>query len=263
MTETPLSPTSSYNLEFYKKQAKALLKAARAGDPAANARLKRYGDHEEPALHTAQRAIAREQGFLSWPKFQAFIIESRLDIQGLVARFVDAATSDIARARDILADHPDVATAGVYPALVLGNWQRVAETIEEDPDWVTEKSGPENVEPLVYVCFSRFAHGRSERAPQLALTARLLLSRGADPDTALESEDGRLSCLYAASGLLNNSELTQLLLEAGADPNDGESLYHATEHRDLTCLKLLLEHGARVTGSNAIKHMLDSERAEG
>ena len=40
-------------------------------------------------------------------------------------------------------------------------------------------------------------------------------------------------------------ELTRLLLEAGADPDDGESLYHATEAEDPECLQLLLEHGAQ------------------
>jgi len=219
MTEIPLTQVSSVNLEYYKKQAKALLKARRAGDPVARDRMHRFETGEEPALHVAQRAIAHEQGFASWPKFQAFIIESSLDFQGLVARFIDAATSDGRRAADMLADHPEIAGAGVYAALVLGDWQRVAEAIAADPDWVNTKSGPENVEPLVYVCFSRFAHPRNERAPGLALTARLLLENGADPDTAAEVGDDRLSCLYAASGLLNNAELTRLLLDAGADPN--------------------------------------------
>lgn len=263
MTDTPLTPTASLNLEFYKKQAKALLKAARSGDPAARGRLRRHEDGEEPALHVAQRAIAREQGFASWPKFQAFIIESKLDFQGLVERFISAATSDGRRARDLLADHPQIETAGVYVALVLGDWERVAEAIAADPDWVTTRSGPENVEPLVYVCFSRFGHPRSRRAPKLALTARLLLENGADPDTAFEGDDGRLSCLYAASGLLNNTELTRMLLDAGADPNDGESLYHACEHPDLACLRLLLEHGGDANTVNVLKHMLDYENPEG
>ncbi len=263
MTDTPLTPVASLNLEFYKKQAKALLKSARSGDPAVRARMRPYEDGEEPALHVAQRVIAREQGFASWPKFQAFIIESKLDFQGLVARFIDAATSDGRRARALLAEHPEIAGAGVYVALVLGDWEKVAEAIAADPDWVNAKSGPENVEPLAYACFSRFAHPRSQRAPRLAMTVRLLLENGADPDTAIDNDHGRLSCLYAASGLLNNTELTRLLLEAGANTEDGESLYHACEHPDLACLRLLLEHGANADGVNVLKHMLDWESPEG
>lgn len=264
MIQKPLSAVADRNIDFYRKQAKALLKAVRSGDRGANDRLRAIGaDVSEPALHMAQLAIAREQGFVSWPRFHAFLTESNLDFQALTERFIDAATSDSRRAHDILADHPEIAQAGVYTALVLGDWRTVAAAIDADPDWILRKSGPQNCEPIVYVCFSRFAHPRSERHADLALTLRLLLNRGADADTAAETEDGPLSCLYAAAGLLGNADMTEILLDAGADPNDGESLYHATEHSDLSCLKLLLDHGARVSGSNALKHMLDREDSEG
>ena len=268
MTPKPLSETASLNIEFYRKAAKALLKAARAGDRGANDRLKAAGTTGEApkdvhVLHVAQLAIAREQGFASWPRFVAFITESNLDVQGLVARFLATAIADPLRARDLLADHPELRGAGFHVALVLGRWQQVAEAIEADPALATRPGGPNAVEPLVYACFSRFGHVRAPEAADLALTVRLLLRHGADPDTALMSEHGPLSCLYAACGLNGNVEITRLLLEAGADPNDGESLYHATEQPDLACLKRLLDHGAQVTGSNAIKHILDWEGPDG
>ena len=53
--------------------------------------------------------------------------------------------------------------------------------------------------------------------------------------------------------------MTALLLAAGANPDDGESVYHATETSDLTCLRLLLDAGARVEGTNALAHALDTE----
>jgi ankyrin repeat protein len=46
-----------------------------------------------------------------------------------------------------------------------------------------------------------------------------------------------------------------MLLKAGADPNDGESLYHSLENPD--CTRLLLRYGARVTGTNALRRALD------
>ncbi len=264
MIPKPLSAVADRNIDVYRKQAKALLKSARSGDRAANDRLHAVESTvSEPALHVAQLAIAREQGFASWPRFHAFLTESNLDFQTLGDRFIEAATSDGRHARDMLADHPEIAEAGVYAALVLGDWRTVAAAIDADPDWVTRKSGPQACEPIVYVCFSRFAHPRSERRADLALTLRLLLNRGADADTAIEGEHGPLSCLYAVSGLLGNADMTEILLDAGADPNDGESLYHSTEHADLACMTLLLAHGARVAGSNALKHMLDREDAEG
>ena len=260
------------NLEFYRKQAKALLKTSLAGDSAAAQRLLRYVPQLSqpaagpPALHDAQLAVAREQGFPNWPRFKAFIVESRLNFQELVASFIDAAVSDEQRANAILAEHPKVAGAGLYVALVLGDWKQVDRTLSENPALVQEKSGPQNCEPLLYVCFSRYANGRSERAADLAETARVLLRHGADPNTSFISDDlpdNPLPCLYAATGLNNNPALASVLLEAGANPNDTESLYHSTEHPDLACMKLLLRYGAKPAGKNAVKHMLDREDTEG
>src|SRR5207302_771718 len=58
-------------------------------------------------------------------------------------------------------------------------------------------------------------------------------------------------------------DLGLALLEAGANPNDGESLYHSTEHPDLACMKLLLRYGAEPNCANALKHILDREDREG
>jgi ankyrin repeat protein len=265
------------NLEYYRKQAKALLRTSQAGDASALQRLLRYSPRLNqlgnstagsavPALHDAQLAIAREQGFPSWARFKAFLVETRLDFRRLAARFVDAAVSDWQRAEAILAAHPRISDAGFYVALVLGDWNRVERRLTELPRVVNEKGGSQNWEPLLYVCFSRYANRRSSRAGDLAETARILLRHGADPNAMFVPEDipsNPLSCLYGAAGLNNNPALALSLLEAGANPNDSESLYHSTEHRDLACTKLLLGQGATPTGTNALKHMLDREDIEG
>jgi ankyrin repeat protein len=255
--------------EYYRKQAKALLKAARSGDAAALERLSRQAPKFDPAapkLHDAQLTIAREQGFGSWPRFRAFLIRRGPGEHSLAATFIDAAVSDLARAEQILAAHPEISGAGFYAALVLGDGPEVERALRETPALAAGPSGPQNMEPLLYVCFSRFGHGASRRAGDLAATARILLRYGADPNARFippDLPDNPLSCLYAAAGLNNNPALALALLEAGANPNDSESLYHATEHGDLACLKLLLRHGARPAGTNALKHMLDREDLEG
>lgn len=178
----------------------------------------------------------------------------------LVAAFIDAAVSDLRRAEEILIQHPAIAEAGFHVALVLGNAKEVERTLTKD------RGGPRNWEPLLYVCFSRYAHANSSRSAGLVETARILLRHGADPNAAVIPEgisDNPLSCLYAAVGVNNNPALAQALLEAGANPNDSESLYHSTEHRDLVCMKLLLRHGATPHGTNALKHMLDREDIAG
>jgi ankyrin repeat protein len=258
------------NLEYYRRQAKALLRAGKAGQAKALQRIRLYSfklNHTElPALHDAQLTIARELGFPGWPSFKSFITESNLNFQELVAAFIDAAVSDGTRAEALLTANPKIAEAGFYVALVLGDWRQVERTIVEAPALVHARSGPQNCEPLIYVCFSRFADGKATRAPKLAETARVLLRHGADPNAFLLPRDlpnNPLSCLYAATGLNNNADLGLALLEDGANPNDNESLYHATEHHDLASMKVLLRYGAKPNGSNALKHMLDREDTEG
>ncbi|HEY3457077.1 MAG TPA: ankyrin repeat domain-containing protein [Bryobacteraceae bacterium] len=256
------------NLEYFRKAAKALLKAAQSGDASALERLTRYSvkTDQEPALHQAQLAIAREQGFASWPRFRAFLQESSLNTRGLADEFVRHALSDLRRAEEMLAQHPEIAGVDLYSALVVGDVRRVERALAESPDLAKAKGGPRIWEPLLYVCFSRFAHGRSSRAGDLVETARALLASGADPNTSYIDErweDNPLSCLYAATGLNDNPALGRLLLAAGARPDDGESVYHSTEHSDLICLRLLFEYGASLRGTNALKHMLDREDMEG
>ncbi len=257
------------NLEFYRKQAKALLRSAQSGDETALARLSKHSTRFDPAapkLHDAQFAIAREEGFPSWPRFRAFLVQSGLEDRGLTAAFIDAALSDLRRATEILAQHPSIKDGGFYVDLVLGNATAVEQVVAADPGMVRPPSGPQNLTPLIYTCFSRFARPASGYAGGLVETARRLLRHGADPNATwvpTDHPDYPLSCVYAASGLNNNPELTRLLLEAGANPNDNESLYHATEHADLVCLKLLLQYGAKPERTNALKHILDREDLEG
>jgi hypothetical protein len=158
--------------------------------------------------------------------------------------FVLAATGrHRTRAEALLAAYPDIGE-DAWARLVLGRgW-------EGDPN---EAGGPRDWAPLVYVCHSCFAS---------AELARALLRRGADPNASFVNEHGHMSALYGAAGVAHDPELTRLLLEAGADPDDGESLYHATEAEEPACLALLLGHGAQPNGTNALAHALDEERLE-
>jgi len=51
------------------------------------------------------------------------------------------------------------------------------------------------------------------------------------------------AAIYGAAAVAQAAGLTRLLLERGADPNDGETAYHVVETRDHTVLTILLESG--------------------
>jgi ankyrin repeat protein len=221
------------NLEQLRKQAKELVKAARAGDETA---LRRLGGRE-PILANAQFALAREHGYRSWPALVA-AAEASVD------SFVEAATNGRRdRADALLAARPEN-ERDPWARLVLGRgW-------DGDPN---RPGGPRNWAPILYVCHSVYANVE---------LVRQLLARGADPNATFTNEYGEMSALYGAAGVVHDPELTRVLLEAGADPNDGESVYHSLEAKDPECLRLLLDHGAETRGTNGLAHALDYDRIE-
>jgi ankyrin repeat protein len=221
------------NLEQLRKQAKELVKAARGGDAAA---LERLGGRE-PILANAQLVLAREHGHASWP---ALVRAAEASVDSFVRAATDGRR---ARADALLAARPEIGR-DPWARLVLGRgW-------EGDPN---EPGGPRGWAPLLYVCHSVYAS---------VDLARELLRRGADPDASAQEEWGTTTALHGAAGVVHHPELTRLLLEAGANPDDDESLYHSVEADGPECLRLLLEHGARTSDTNALPHALDYDRIE-
>ena len=156
--------------------------------------------------------------------------------------------------------------------------ERAAALLEENPGLAAEcpfavgdvsgfaaATPPLGMPPLIAVTFSSLI--RLERfAPALRRAAEFLLEAGADPNqtwTNPEFPQWPLSALYGAAGLNHDPGTTRILLERGADPNDGESLYHSVESPDTTCTRLLLDAGADVKEGNAIAHVLDYDDIEG
>jgi ankyrin repeat protein len=143
-----------------------------------------------------------------------------------------------------------------------------------DPGWVNRAGGVLNVPPLIAVTHSSLVKLADFRAPILRCL-RLLLDSGADPNAAFFNRappnslerpgEEKLTAIYGAAGKLHDEEMTAMLLAAGADPNDNESLYHSIEdpRPHLPCTKRLLVAGARVAGSNALAKVLDYDNLDG
>jgi ankyrin repeat protein len=62
-------------------------------------------------------------------------------------------------------------------------------------------------------------------------------------DQAHRPEPQFESALYGAAGVAHQPQLTQLLIERGADPNDSEVPYHVPETYDNAILKILVQSG--------------------
>ena len=98
---------------------------------------------------------------------------------------------------------------------------------------------------------------RASRRRARARAAR----RGADPNVTFSNEYGDVGALRRGRRRAR-PRADALLLESGADPDDNESLYHSCEADSPECLELLLEAGARTRGTNALAHALDRDEIE-
>jgi ankyrin repeat protein len=88
---------------------------------------------------------------------------------------------------------------------------------------------------------------------------------GADPNSfwpAANDPSCHEAALYGAAGIANCAPLTRLLITAGADVNDHESLYHASEFADNGALAVLLEAKPREI-SYCLCHKMDMEDPAG
>jgi ankyrin repeat protein len=247
----------SPDLDQLRKQAKDLLRAARAGDPTASTRfrilpsLAHAGDDELAraplALHDAQSVIAREHGFPSWNALRERIEELTLGLVDAARELVEAATDGrTARAERLLALHPRIAGASVHAALVLGDADAVESHLVRHPEFVGEAGGPRGWEPLHYVCYDSLAQSSVADANGLVAIARRLLALGADPNTRFPwlHHGVRRPVLWGATRVTQLPPLAELLLESGADPNDGVTLPMAASAGDVATLELLRAHGA-------------------
>jgi len=167
-------------------------------------------------------------------------------------------------------ERPDLLDEDPYLACAIGDEASLRRAADRDKGWINRPGGPLGLPPLVATTHSSLARLPDYRQ-RLIACASFLLSAGANPNASVArswrppGEDAapqsvELSALYGAAGHNRDPEMTRLLLDAGADPNDGESLYHSLENP--ACTRLLLEAGARVTGSNALYRALDLESPE-
>ena len=205
--------------------------------------------HEAAALglpdNLARQRIARRYGFLAWRQLEAHVDQP---VPREDADFLHLACLNYhhdrpvfrQRAREMLMRDPSLAVRDIWHAACVGAADEVVRILDADPSLIDARGGWFDWEPLLYAAYSRLdLAGRSTLA-----TARLLVERGANPNAYyMWGGDCRFTALTGAfgegeQGPVNQpphpewEEFARLLLDAGADPNDGQA-------------KLFVEHGAR------------------
>ena len=254
------------NLEQLKNGAKSFQRAVRAGDAGAAEVVREFHPRlsearaGSPALDgftraDAQLVVARQFGFSSWPKLKAHLeLVARYarspheqpvggpltDEQAVVDEFLRLACLNYGdddpdrfrRAQSLLEQHDWLARANIHTIAATGEADAARELLDRDRSQASLVGGPFGWEPLLYLTYSRvpLGPGRSGVA-----VARLLLEHDADPNAGYLWE-GLIPPFTALTGALGGGDtipkhpeelaLARLLLEAGADANDGQALYN-------------------------------------
>ena len=250
------------SLEQLKKQAKSLLHKAQAADSDALRRFTVLPAFSKKsiaelhalglALHDAQSVVAREHGFPSWNALRDEVDARTLSFDAAVEDFIRCATGGASgRAERLLARHPGIASASLQAALVLGDAASVAARLDGQAELATRPGGPQDWEPLLYVCHTSLHRGSAERTHGLVTIARQLCALGANPNAEYHwnwHPELPRTALWAAVCAVGHLPLAEVLLEAGANPTDGVTMHIAGGGGDIAALELLQRYGVDVNG---------------
>jgi ankyrin repeat protein len=259
-------------LDNLRKEAKRWLKALRANDLEARARLDRVSPRgpARPGLRDVQHALAREHGHENWAAMIASIAREQADAPlatggathaDRVSTFLEFACWDHhvhgksdhrlcdRAALRLLEQHPEIARDSLFTAIVCGDVGYVRELVETVPAAATTAGGSRGWTPILYLCYARFSHPAT--IANAVEIGRLLLDRGANPNDFYKAGDVPYTALVGTAGEGEQDSprqpqgpaLFQLLLERGAEPFDMQVLYNTHFSGDvLWWLKLIEAH---------------------
>jgi Ankyrin repeats (3 copies) len=157
------------------------------------------------------------------------------------------ASGTLDEAEAILAAHPEVSGSSIHVVAILADDAGVRRFLALDSGAATASGGPYGWDPLTHLCFSRYLRLAPARSESFVRAAAALLDAGANANTGFHSTNHDPpefeSAIYGAAGVAHHPELTRFLLARGADPNDGETPYHAPETLDDRALRTLVDSG--------------------
>lgn len=258
---TPEREPTAPSFERVRRLAKQITRQVREADATAlkriQAQLPGFASLDAAAaaarvrLADVQHALAREAGVENWSALRRRI-ESQEPLIEQTSRFLRALPeADLATMRRVLEQFPEVARTSIHAACAACDVGAVERWLTQDPASATAPFRDTGWQPLACLAASpMFAADDARREASIAI-GRRLLALGADANsfTKPPEGEGHLSVLYRASEN-GNAGLVKLLLEHGANPNDGESAYHAAERNHRDVLELLLSHGAEISAAH-------------
>jgi ankyrin repeat protein len=180
----------------------------------------------------------------------AFTAERRVE-------FIRASTwhGTLDRAEALLAAHPQLASGDLHIAAILGDDEGVRMHLARDPASAHARSEPYGADALTHLCLSKYLRLDPTRSDAFLRAATALLDAGAEPNGGFWTTGDHPeheTPLYGAAGVAHHAALTRLLLERGADPNDGEAVYHSPETNDNEALSVLVETGRLTSESLSV-----------
>ena len=190
------------DLDQLRKQARELQRAVRGGDRAALARVARwYPDRPAPGtflLTAAQLVLAREHGFASWDRMRRYVRvvtdgawtpgRPAPDDESLADRFLrlacltygDDQRADRAAAASLLASHPELPGRNLFVAAACADVPEVRRHLAGRQAAASATGGPHAWSAILYQAYAR--HDPHVGLAATLETARLLLDAGADPN---------------------------------------------------------------------------------
>jgi len=232
------------SLEHYKKQAKDLLAAVKAGDVrawidqwhAGEWLEQRLRDAKIAQLSDAQFFLARVHGFDSWPKF---------------AKHVEALRS---------ATSHDALFESAADAIVSGDIETLTRLLREHAQLVHARSSREHASTLLhYVSANGIEDFRQKTPPNVVAIAKLLLDCGADVNAESRAYGGHSTALGLAATSIHpmlagvQIDLLRLLLDRGAiiETKPGEMVDACLANGAPEAAEYLLTRGAQLDVSSA------------
>lgn len=181
--------------------------------------------------------------------------------------YVDDGPDRWRAAGELLHRQPDLPGHDVHVAAATGNVQALDVLLRADPS-LADARRPDGWTPLMCLTYARVPQDDAYGA------ARLLLGAGADPDAGVLL-GGEVPPFTVLTGCFGEGEqgpgrqprhpqgeaLAVLLLEHGAGPDDGQTLYNRMLGRDDSHLRLLLEHGLGRGDGGAWRRRLGDRQA--